>query len=134
MATVSILIPARRGDYLGRALTSAQRQTFEDIEIVVGDDTPDGALAPIVSALADPRVRYVHLGFNDRVCTAQALWSHARGRYVKWLAEADILMPTSVKVLVEALRLHPESALAFHGRGLVDAHHPLVQNPPALLN
>lgn len=133
MATVSILIPARRGDYLGRALTSAQRQTFEDIEIVVGDDTPEGALAPIVNALADPRIRYVHLGFNDRVRTAQALWPHARGRYVKWLAEADLLTPKSVKVLVEALRLHPESALAFHGRVLVDEHDTVVHTPPALL-
>lgn len=133
MATVSILIPARRGDFLGRALSSAQRQTFEDIEIVVGDDTPDGALAPIVNGLGDPRVRYVHLGFNDRVRTAQALWSHARGRYVKWLAEADMLMPASVKVLVEVLRLHPESALAFHGRVLIDEQDTIVHTPPALL-
>ncbi len=133
MANVSILIPARRGDYLGRALISAQRQSFGDIEIVVGDDTPDGALAPIVDTLADARIRYVHLGFNDRVRTAKALWSHARGRYIKWLAEADMLMPESVAVLVQALRLHPESALAFHGRVLVDEHGAIVHTPPALL-
>ncbi|MGA7782528.1 MAG: glycosyltransferase family A protein [Paraburkholderia sp.] len=57
MATVSILIPARRADYLGRALISAKRQTFEDIEILVGDDTPDALLAPIVAAAGDTRVR-----------------------------------------------------------------------------
>lgn len=134
MVTVSILIPARRADYLGRALISAQRQTFDDLEIVVGDDTPGGALAPSVAALNDTRIRYVHLGFNDRVRTARALWSHARGRYVKWLAEADMLTPTSVQALVEALRLHPESALAFHGRVLIDEHDAIVHTPPALLN
>jgi hypothetical protein len=133
MATVSILIPARSGEYLGRALVSAQRQSFRDIEIVVGDDTPDGALAPLVNAQGDARIRYVHLGFNDRVRTAQALWSHARGRYVKWLAEADVLMPESVGVLAEALRLHPESALAFHGRVLIDEHETIVHTPPPLL-
>ncbi|MGN6232116.1 MAG: glycosyltransferase family 2 protein [Trinickia sp.] len=133
MATVSILIPARSGEYLGRALVSAQRQSFRDIEIVVGDDTPDGALAPLVNGQGDARIRYVHLGFNDRVRTAQALWSHARGRYVKWLAEADVLMPESVGVLAEALRLHPESALAFHGRVLIDEHETIVHTPPPLL-
>jgi GT2 family glycosyltransferase len=133
MATVSILIPARRGDYLSRALASAQHQSYRDIEIVVGDDTPSGALAAIVNGVADARIRYVHLGFNDRVRTAQALWSHARGRYVKWLGDADLLMPESVGVLVEALRLHPESALAFHGRVLVDEHDAIVHTPPALL-
>lgn len=133
MVTVSILIPARSADYLARAVISAQRQTFDDIEIVVGDDTPGGTLAPIVSALNDARVRYVHLGFNDRVRTARALWSHARGRYVKWLAEADMLMPKSVEVLLEALRLHPESALAFHGRVVIDEQDTIVHTPPALL-
>jgi len=133
MVTVSILIPARSAAYLGRALMSAQRQTFDDFEIVVGDDTPGGALAPIVTALNDARIRYVHLGFNDRVRTARALWPHARGRYVKWLAEADMLMPKSVEVLVQALRLHPESALAFHGRVVIDEHDSIVHTPPALL-
>jgi glycosyltransferase involved in cell wall biosynthesis len=133
MVTVSILIPARKADYLDRALISAQRQTFDDLEIVVGDDTPDGALAPIVTALNDARIRYVHLGFNDRVSTARALWTRARGRYVKWLAEADVLMPTSVQALVEALRLHPESSLAFHGRTFIDEHDAIVHTPPALL-
>ncbi len=133
MATVSILIPARRADYLGRALVSAQHQTFDDIEIVVGDDTPGGTLAPIVDALDDARIRYVHCGFNDKTRTALALWSCARGRYVKWLADADMLMPTSIQVLVEALRLHPESTLAFHGRVLVDEHDAIVHVPAPLL-
>ena len=60
MAIVSILIPALKAEFLGRALVSAQHQTFDDIEIIVGDDTADAALAPIVHGIRDPRIRYVH--------------------------------------------------------------------------
>jgi GT2 family glycosyltransferase len=133
MAIVSILVPARRADYLGRALISAQRQTFQDIEILVGDDTPDGALEPIVTGLDDPRIRYFHTGFQDERRNARALWRHATGRYVKWLAGDDLLMPTSVEALLTALREHPDSALAFHGRVFIDANDAVVHTPASLL-
>ena len=57
MPTVSILIPADQAEFLGRAILSAQRQTFEDIEILVGDDTPEGELREIVEHSGDPDFR-----------------------------------------------------------------------------
>lgn len=134
MATVSILIPARRADYLGRALVSAQRQTFEDIEILVGDDTPDAVLEPIVNSFDDPRIRYFHHGFGHARRNAQALWARASGRYVKWLGDEDLLMPTSVALLVDALESHPEAALAFHGRVFIDENDAVIHKPHPLLS
>ena len=134
MATVSILIPARKADYLGRALASAQRQTYEDIEILVGDDTPDAALASLVRELGDTRIRYFHHGFGDGRRNAEALWRAARGRYVKWLSQSDMLMPRSVEMLVDALRLHPESALAFHGRVVIDENDAVVHEPSTIVD
>lgn len=130
MATVSILIAARRAEYLGRALISAQCQTFDDIEILVGDDTFDAALKPIVEGLGDCRVRYIHTGFENARRNAEALWERASGKYVKWLAEDDMLMPASVELLVDALRAHPESALAFHARVFVNENDEVVHEPP----
>jgi GT2 family glycosyltransferase/SAM-dependent methyltransferase len=134
MATVSILIPARKAQFLARAIGSAQRQSFEDIEIIVGDDTADAALAPIVRSIADPRVRYVHHGFRDMRRNSEALFELANGRYVKWLADDDLLLPNSVALLVDALKRHPDSALAFHGRTFIDENDALVHQPPLLVN
>lgn len=133
MAIVSILIPASRADYLGRALASAQNQTFDDIEILVGDDTPDAALRSIVDGIDDARIQYFHHGFDDAKRNAHALWRRANGKYVKWLAGEDMLMPTSVELLVHALRQHPESVLAFHGRVLIDERDAVVHTPPLIL-
>jgi hypothetical protein len=36
------------------AIASARAQTCADIEILVGDDTPDGRLEPIVTSIDGP--------------------------------------------------------------------------------
>lgn len=77
MPTVSIPIPTRRADYPGRALISAQRQIFKDIEILVGDHTPDALLAPIVAVAGDSRVRYFRHGLLDARRNAQAFLNKA---------------------------------------------------------
>lgn len=133
MPTVSILIPADQAEFLGRAILSAQRQTFEDIEILVGDDTPQGALREIVEQFDDPRVRYCHHGFQDGARNIRALWEKAGGQYVKWLFDDNLLMPESVQTLVSALRVNPGVALAFHGRVVIDENDAVVATPAALL-
>ncbi|MGF6779525.1 glycosyltransferase family 2 protein [Paraburkholderia sp. GAS334] len=134
MATVSILIPAKHAQYLARALISAQQQTFEDVEILVGDSTPGGSLEALVNRIGDARVRYFHHAFQNDSDNARQLWQRASGKYVKWLFDDDVLMPASVEVLLAALREHPESALAFHGRVTIDSNDQVIHVPPALIN
>lgn len=134
MAIVSILISAFKPDFLVKALASACQQTFKDIEIFVGDDTADGKLRNIVAQFDDPRVHYLHHGFQDGLRNSHQLWSYATGKYVKWLFDDDILMPTSVEALVKALRKHPESALAFHDRAFINEHDKVTFIPPHVVS
>jgi hypothetical protein len=134
MATVSILIPAFKPDYLSRALASARCQTFKDIEILVADDTATGKLRDIVTAVDDPRVRYFHHGFQDGLRNTHELWERANGEYIKWLYDDDFLLPTSVEALVGALRKRPESALAFHDRVFIDSNDNVTEVPPPLVS
>ncbi|MBB5446083.1 MULTISPECIES: glycosyltransferase family 2 protein [unclassified Paraburkholderia] len=133
MPTVSILIPAFKPAYLAKTLASACAQSFTDIEILVGDDTPDGILREIADAANDPRIRYFHHGFQDGLRNQEQLWAHASGRYVKWLYDDDLLMPTSVATLVAALDSHPESTLAFHQRVVIDSDDKVIDVPAALI-
>ncbi len=133
MPTVSILIPAYKAEFLGRAILSALNQTFEDTEILVGDDTPQGVLREIVERFDDPRVRYFHHGFQKGTRNSRALWDKAGGQYVKWLFDDDMLMPESVETLVNALRANPGVALAFHARVIIDENDAIVATPPSLL-
>lgn len=135
MPNVSILIPAYKPEYLELAISSAMEQTYRDVEILVGDDTPDGKLRPIVEALIerDARIRYLHHGFVNGYRNGFALWEQAKGRYIKWLFDDDVLMPTSVETLLLALQGHPGAALAFHERVFIDGNNNVIQTPPPLL-
>ncbi|WP_181321945.1 glycosyltransferase family 2 protein [Trinickia symbiotica] len=133
MTTVSILIPAHRSEFLSEAIASALAQTFQDIEILVGDNTPNGALEHIVSAFGSPKLKYFHHGFDNGGQNAAALWDKANGKYVKWLFYDDVLMPTSVDSLVQALRLYPQAVMAFHERAVIDASGAVLLAPQRLL-
>ena len=133
MTTVSILIPAHRPEFLKDAIASALAQTFQDIEILVGDNTSDGALAEIVQGFDSPKLKYFHHGFDNGGDNARALWAKANGRYVKWLFYDDVLMPSSVEVLLEALKAYPQSLMAFHERAVIDANGAVVHTPPRLI-
>jgi glycosyltransferase involved in cell wall biosynthesis len=133
MATVSVLIPAFKAQYLRHAIGGALNQTFQDIEVLVGDDTRDGLLAEIVNSIKDPRLKYFHHGFGDAARNGHALWEKASGRYVKWLFDDDLLMPLSVETLVTALRANPDSLMAFHGRVFIDGNDNVTSIPPPVL-
>lgn len=133
MATVSILIPAYKAKYLSRAIASAVNQTFSDIEILVGDDTPDAALASIVKAADDRRIQYFHHGFQRGTLNSRALYERATGKYIKWLFDDDLLMPQSVETLVAALEANPDAPMAFHERAFIDANDRVTFVPPPLL-
>lgn len=122
MTTVGILIPAYKPQYLARAIGSAVQQTFADVEILVGDDTPKAALADIVKSIDDPRIQYFHHGFQRGTSYFRALHERASGKYIKWLFDDDLLMPQSVETLVAAQQANPDAPMAFHERCYIDAN------------
>jgi hypothetical protein len=81
----------------------------------------------------DPRLKYFHHGFDDGGANARALWAKASGNYVKWLFYDDVLVPTSVEKLVQAMQAYPQALMAFHERAWIDASGTVVYKPPRLL-
>lgn len=119
---VSIVIPAYKAIYLGAALDSALAQDFEDFEVVVCDDCPDEAVARVVAPyLEDRRVRYFRnpqpLGEEGNVgeCIRRA-----RGTYVKFLYDDDLLLPGCLRAQADVLDRLPGVALVTSRRSLVD--------------
>lgn len=129
MTTVSILIPAHRAPFLDQAIASALAQTFDDIEILVGDNTPDGALKSVVQQFDSSKLKYFHHGFDNGAQNALALWDRAAGQYVKWLYYDDLLEPNSVEALVAALRAFPQATMSFHERVMIDESGTVIHTP-----
>ncbi|HZE88231.1 MAG TPA: glycosyltransferase [Verrucomicrobiae bacterium] len=103
---VSVIITAFKADFFEAALASARRQTFDDLEIIVGDDSPGDGIrrAAESAAAADPRIVYTRnrpaLGgpANRMACFARS-----RGAHVKFLNDDDLLDADCVRRMASCL-------------------------------
>ncbi len=124
---VSILIPAYNPAYFEQALRSALAQTFPSIEIIVCDDSPAADIHAVVRRYPDARVRYerneTNLGFAGNFTRCFTL---ARGEYIKFLNDDDVLHPDGVRRMVTAFTEHPGVTLVTSKRRMInDRHEPL---------
>jgi len=120
---VSLLIPAYHERFFGEAFASALAQTYPNIEIVVCDDSR-GSVIERIATTAHTRfpVRYERnperLGAGPNLSRCYAL---ARGEFVKFLNDDDLLEPECVRRLVDCLRGREDVALVTSARRLIDA-------------
>ena len=127
---VTVAIPTYNGSrYLRDALDSALRQTYEHIEIMVVDDVSEDESAEIAEQFgrAHPE-RTVRVERNRQRLGLAANWNRcielARGEYVKFLFQDDLLEPECVAELVGTIDQAPTAGMAFAPRAiLVDGPH-----------
>jgi glycosyltransferase involved in cell wall biosynthesis len=85
---ITVVIPTfNRPQLLRRAVESAQRQTFEDFEIIVVIDGVDPASREALEQIQDPRLRYVEL--SEKVGGSEARNIGARSARGDWIALLD---------------------------------------------
>ena len=123
MPLVSIAIPAWNPRYFPIALDSALAQTYRHVEIVVCDDSADGAIEAAVAARAGHGpIRYLRNAtrLRPRANFTRCL-EQSRGEFIKFLCDDDVLAPTCVERLLDAFRAAPDVTLATSRRALIDA-------------
>jgi glycosyltransferase involved in cell wall biosynthesis len=117
--TVSVCVPTYNGAaFLAQTLDSIAAQTFGDFEILIVDDTSTDATLSIAEAFAatEPRARIIRnaerAGSSAR--NANQCLRHARGEWVKFLFQDDLMAPTGLARMLEA---------GEHGRFVVSRHN-----------
>ncbi|WP_282371151.1 glycosyltransferase [Pseudomonas sp. PS02290] len=121
---VSIVIPAYKPTYFELALRSAFAQDYDQLEIVICDDCRDGGIRALVDQLTPESPFPIRYFFNEH-SLGEALNGargvrEARGEYIKFLYDDDLLEPECVSALVELLHGHPDITLAASTRRLID--------------
>lgn len=103
---VSVCIPTYNGrDHLKECLDSIRAQTFTDFEVVICDDeSSDGTLA-YARELAQGDVRFRFIA-NPRRFGLVGNWNNcikqARGEWIKFVFQDDLIAPTCVEKLFSA--------------------------------
>lgn len=102
---VSIVLPTyKRAHLLAQAMRSVLDQTHGNLELIVVDDNSPDDTARVVSGFEDPRVRYVRNDPNLKLPRAlNRGFSLARGSYLTWTSDDNLLAPTAIEKMVAAL-------------------------------
>ena len=134
---VSVLIAAYNPRYLRAALNSVAAQSFRDVEIIICDDCRSDAVTAIVQSFTAQcalPVRYAHnetqLGVRRNY---ERCFESARGKYIKFLNDDDLLDVPCIERLVCALDCNPGAHLASSHRRRIDALGSPLRDVPATL-
>jgi len=114
---VTALVPTYNGAaFISRTLDSLARQTWPRLEILVGDDRSTDDTLAIVREFA---ARHPHTRVLERtenlgwLRNSNDLMAHARGELMVFAFHDDVVAPTYVERLVEALHDRPTEVLSF---------------------
>lgn len=118
---VSVLIPAYKPEYFEAALNSALQQDYPNLEVVVSDDSPDTRIQDMVARVGDKRLRYVrNEPANGQLKNYLSLIHLAKGEFLKYLNDDDVLSQDCVRLMVDAFRVE--------GVALVTSYHALIDS------
>lgn len=112
-ARVAVVVPAYGVAHLvGEALTSLQRQTFEEWECVVIDDgAPDDVEEAVTPFLSDPRIRFIGTSNHGVSSARNRAISETSARYVALLDGDDLFRPDYLAKVVPILEADSEVRL-----------------------
>ncbi len=101
---VSIIVPAYNSSkVISETIESVLNQTYKDFELLIVDDGSKDNTREVIANYTDPRIRAFH-DENHGVCHAR---NHglieAKGEYVTFTDNDDILEPTYLEKLVKAI-------------------------------
>jgi Glycosyl transferase family 2 len=132
---VSLLIPAYNPRFFAACIATAQAQTYDNLEIVVCDDSSGTEIETMCRTLSGHRpVRYER---NEARLSPRGNFTRclerAQGEFIKFLCDDDLLAPPCVASLLDAFRRAPHVTLAATRRLRIDSEGDALADQPATI-
>jgi len=113
----SVIIPTyRRPKELAETIAGVLGQTGVTTEIIVVDDSPEGSARDVVEKINNPRATYLKnpnpTGGIPSVVRNMG-WPRAKGTFVHFLDDDDIVTAGHYTAVKQAFSAHPEAGLIF---------------------
>jgi glycosyltransferase involved in cell wall biosynthesis len=114
---ISVIIPTfRRPGQLSEAIASVLGQTGVTVEVIVIDDSPEASAEDVIGRIGDARVRYLK---NPKPsggvpgAVRNLGWPLARGAFIHFLDDDDIVPEGHYAVVTKAFADHAEAGVVF---------------------
>jgi glycosyltransferase involved in cell wall biosynthesis len=111
---VSIILPTfNRPLYLAQAISSAVRQRYGNLQIIVVNDGGCD-VSQIVKSFGDSRIVFINRQQNHgKAFSLNEAIAAAKGKYISYLDDDDIYYPHHIETLVDALENRSDSGVAY---------------------
>ena len=119
---ISICIPTyNRLDFLKLTIELCLKQTFQDFEIVITDNSDNNNSKNYLTQLNEPKIRYYknsnNLGFTGNF---NAVIKRARGSYIKVLMDDDVMEPNTLAEMAKVLDEHSTVGVVMSPMNVID--------------
>jgi len=114
MPEVSVIIPTFDcGAYIGEAIESVLKQTYQDFEIIIVDDGSTDNTRELVSSFHDERLQYRYQENRGASDARNTGIKASRGKYISFLDADDVWLPLKLELQVKALESSPRIGLVY---------------------
>ena len=114
---VSVIIPTyNRAHVLPRAIESVLKQTYTELELIVVDDASTDDTAAVMTAITDPRVRYVRKEHGGAAAARNRGIAEAKGEFIAFQDSDDVWHSDKLEKQLAYLQAERADAVfcAFH--------------------
>ena len=89
-------------------------QSFQDFELLLGNDDPSNPLDEDQLGLSDEKIKiYNHQNNIGELANLNFLLAHSRGRYFTWLGDDDAYYETFLESAMLAFQDNPKALVTF---------------------
>ncbi|HBR15685.1 MAG TPA: hypothetical protein DD723_09160 [Candidatus Omnitrophica bacterium] len=123
MPKVSVIIPTyNRSDFIGRAIESVLKQTFQDYEIIIVDDGSTDETREIVLWLSkvNDKIKYFYQPNKGVSAARNRGLEEAKGEFIAFLDSDDSWAPEKLALQVKILEEHPRVGIVYAIMPMVD--------------
>lgn len=132
---VTIAIPAYKSTFLRETISSALKQTYANIELIVVDDNSPENIDSIIKEFNDSRIHYyknaINLGKEDPSKNWNKCLEYANGEYFALLCDDDTYEPTFIEEMIELAQIYPNVAVFRARVRTIDENNNLINWYPA---
>lgn len=128
---VSIMIPNyNHSKYLDECIRSAQNQTYENIEIVILDNSSEDNSVQVSAKYAGKKTRVCRNSFNILNTTYKVLDCLTSGKYKMLLCADDFLHPTFIEKAVDIMERYPNVGYVHGERDFITEEGKVIELEP----
>lgn len=115
-------------EFVGKAIESVLRQTYENIEFIIADDGSADNSVEVIKQYQDPRIHFTPFEKNTNFGTIDFAYECARGKYVATICSDDIWQETLIEKYVAFLEENEEYGACFCKPQIINEQEELLDD------